>query len=119
MVTLHNPYNVNISFHKMEVSFENIPVAFNFMFQAGGAGGFVSQCVVPGNFEAINTMSYSGSDHNGRKTKKFVMNIANWNDANPIATSSTISGPIVMKPGQTLVCGPIFPPIRLSRKMPA
>ncbi len=37
------------------------------------------------------------------------MNIANWNDANPIATSSTISGPIVMKPGQTLVCGPIFP----------
>ena len=110
VVTLHNPYNVNISFHKMEVSFENIPVAFNFMFQGGGVGGFVSQCVVPGNFEAINTMSYSGSEHNGRKTKKFVMNIANWNDANPIATSSTLSGPIIMKPGQTLVCGPIFPP---------
>jgi hypothetical protein len=110
VVTLHNPYNVNISFHKLEVSFENIPVAFNFMFQAGGVGGFVSQCVVPGSFEAINTMSYSGSEHNGRKTKKFIMNIANWNDANPIATSSTISGPIVMKPGQTLVCGPIFPP---------
>ncbi|MEI6606160.1 MAG: pilus assembly PilX N-terminal domain-containing protein [Verrucomicrobiota bacterium] len=110
VVTLHNPYNVNISFHKMEVSFQNIPVAFNFMFQADGSGGFVSQCVVPGSFEAINTMSYSGADHNGRKDKIFVMNIANWNDADPIATSSSISGPIVMKPGQTLVCGPIFPP---------
>ena len=109
VVTLHNPYNVNISFHKMEVSFENIPVAFNYMFQAGGTGAFVSQSVVPGTFEAINTMSYADSDHNGRKTKTFVMNIANWNDANPIATSSSISGPIVMKPGQTLVCGPIFP----------
>ena len=85
VVTLHNPYNVNISFHKMEVSFENIPVAFNFMFQAGGAGGFVSQSVEPGNFEAINTMSYdSGSDHNGRTDKKFVMNIANWSDADPL-----------------------------------
>ncbi|MCF7675399.1 MAG: hypothetical protein K9M97_08640 [Akkermansiaceae bacterium] len=109
VVTLHNPYNVNISFRKMEVSFENIPVAFNFMFQAGDGGRFVSQCVVPGSFESINTMSYSGAEHNGRKDKIFVMNIANWKDADPIATSSSITGPIIMKPGQTLVCGPSFP----------
>ena len=109
VVTLHNPYNVNLSFQKMEVSFENIPVAFNFMFQAGGSGGFVSQCVVPGSFESINTMSYSGAEHNGRKDKIFVMNIANWTNADPIATSSSTTGPIVMKPGQTLVCGPSFP----------
>jgi hypothetical protein len=111
VVTLHNPYNVNIQFHKMEVTFENIPVAFNFMFQAGGAGGFVSQSVEPGKFEAINTMSYdSGSDHNGRTDKKFVMNIANWSDTNPYTPTSPISSPIVMKPGQTLVCGPSFAP---------
>jgi hypothetical protein len=110
VVVLHNPYNVNLSFHKMEVTFENIPVAFNFMFQAGGSGGFVSQSVEPGKFEAINTMSYSGAEHNGRTDKIFVMNIANWKDAEPIATSPNIVAPIVMKPGQTLVCGPFFPP---------
>jgi hypothetical protein len=111
VVTLHNPYNVNISFHKMEVSFENMPIAFNFMFQAGGAGGFASQSVESGKFESINTMSYdAGSDHNGRSDKKFVMNIANWSDTNPLPASTAISGPIVMKPGQTLICGPSFPP---------
>lgn len=109
VVTLHNPYNVNISFHRMEVSFENIPVSFNIMFQAGGTGGFVSQGVVPNVFESINTMSYSGAEHNGRREKIFVMNIANWADDDPIASSSSVTGPIVMRPGQTLVCGPRFP----------
>lgn len=110
VVTLHNPYNVNISFHRMEVSFENIPVAFNFMFQAGGAGGFVSQSLGSGSFEAVNTMSYGTTGGHQRTDKNFVMNIANWSDAKPIATSSAVSSPIVMKPGQTLVCGPYFPP---------
>ncbi len=111
VVTLHNPYNVNISFHKMEVLFENIPVAFNFMFQAGGSGGFASMSVEAGKFESINTMSYdAGSDHNGRSDKKFVMNIANWSDTDPLDASSAISAPIVMKPGQTLICGPSFAP---------
>jgi hypothetical protein len=108
VVTLHNPYNVNIAFYKLEVSFENLPVAFNFMYQAGGSGGFVSQCVVPGEFESINTMNYdAGADHKGRTDKIFVMNIANWSDSD--ASSTDISGPIVMKPGQTLICGPSFP----------
>ena len=110
VVTLHNPYNVNISFHKMEVTFENIPVAFNFMLQPGGTGSFTSLSVEPGKFEAINTMNYSaGGGHNGRTDKKFVMNIANWSDTNPLDSNSPISSPIVLKPGQTLVCGPSFP----------
>jgi hypothetical protein len=111
VVTLHNPYNANLSFHKIEVSFENVPVAFNFMLQAGGSGGFVSQSVEPGKFESINTMNYdAGAGHNGRTDKKFVMSIANWSDADPIATSDAIKGPIAMKPGQTLICGPSFNP---------
>jgi len=110
VVTLHNPYNVDISFRRMEVSFENIPVAFNFMFQAGGTGGFLSQSLSPGSFEAINTMSYGSTGGHQRTNKIFVMNIANWTDASPIASSSSDSGPIIMKPGQTLVCGPYMPP---------
>jgi hypothetical protein len=115
VVTLHNPYNVNISFHKLEVSFENLPVAFNFMFQAGGAGGFSSQSVVPGSFEPINTMAYRDPPHD-RNNKTFVMNIANWSDTDPISVSAAISDPIVMKPGQTLICGPSFPPSSSFKK---
>jgi hypothetical protein len=81
------------------------------MFQAGGAGGFASQSVEPGKFESINTMSYdAGPDHNGRSDKKFVMNIANWSDTRPLPAASSVSGPIVMKPGQTLICGPSLSP---------
>jgi hypothetical protein len=107
VVTLHNPYNVNISFHRMEVSFENIPVGVNFMFQAGGGGGFLSQSVVPGTFESMNTYGYTGSQY--RTNKIFRMHIANWSDTNPLDSSNAVSGPIIMKPGQTLVCGPSFP----------
>jgi hypothetical protein len=107
VVTLHNPYNVNISFHRMNVKFLNVPVAFNFMLQKGGAGPFESQSVEPGKFEALNTMiGYPA----GRHDKTFEMSIANWSSTQPLATSTAISGPIVMKPGQTLVCGPSFDP---------
>ena len=75
VVTLHNPYNVNISFHKMEVTFSNLPIAFNFMLQSGGSGGFVSKSVIPGTFESLNTM-YQIASYRG--DKKFVVNIADW-----------------------------------------
>ena len=101
VVTLHNPYNVSISFHKMSVEFENVPVAFNFMLKAAGTSNFVSQSVEPGKFESINGMT--GKDNRGEK--KFGMTIANWTDTAPLPASSAISGPIVMKPGQTVICG--------------
>jgi hypothetical protein len=114
MVTLHNPYNVNISFQKMQVTFTNIPIAVNFMYQSGNGGEFVSQGVVPGVFESINTMAYeSHTDFTGKKTrnnKSFVMNIANWQTSDSLASNSAISGPITLKPGQTLICGPYFDP---------
>jgi hypothetical protein len=108
MVTLHNPYNVNLSFYSMNVDFINIPVAFNFMFQSAGAGGFVSRSVVPGTFESLNNMTYN----NKRGNKKFVMRIADWSNAKPVQDTSSatfaINAPIVMKPGQTLVFSPYF-----------
>ncbi|HEX5790589.1 MAG TPA: hypothetical protein VFY13_05520, partial [Luteolibacter sp.] len=108
MVTLHNPYNVNISFYSMNVEFINIPVAFNFMLQSASSGPFVSQCMVPGVFESINNMTYAGK----RGNKKFVMRLADWTNAKRTMDASpdtfAINGPIVMKPGQTLVFSPYF-----------
>jgi hypothetical protein len=106
VVTLHNPYNVNVSFNKMEVSFENIPIAFNFMLDEGS--GPRSQSVVPGTFESLNTMAYSHAGH--RDNKLFKITIADWADSQILSQSSAINGPITLKPGQTLVCGPILPP---------
>jgi type II secretory pathway pseudopilin PulG len=101
VVTLHNPYNVDISFQKLSVNFKNVPVAFNFMFQAGGTGPFVSQSVIPGTFESINTMTRSDK----RDEKEFEMTIANWTDTKTLTPNSSIKKPIVMKPGETLICG--------------
>ena len=107
VVTLHNPYNVNVSFYKMQVTFTNMPVAFNFTMISGGAGAggmsSGSKSVVPGTFESLNTM-YQIQTYRG--DKKFVVNIADWTDSDPLQVSQSINGPITLKPGQTLVCGP-------------
>ena len=105
VVTLHNPYNVNLSFYRMNVKFLNVPVAFQFRYAKGGTGSLVSQSIVPETFESINIMAGNGS-------KTFAINIANWQDTQKLSSSSTITGPIVMKPGQTLICGPRFRPDR-------
>lgn len=112
VVTLHNPYNVNISFYKMEVSFNNLPVAFNLMFSDNGSA-YASQSTVPNQFEAMNTYLYNSTADGRpvRNDRNFVMTIADWIDDNPLFTptgapgSSGVKGPIVMKPGQTLICG--------------
>ena len=115
LVTLYNPYNVSISFYRMNVEFKNIPVAFNFMFQSGDGGPFASKSVNAGVFESLNTMTYAGS----RGNKSFVMNIADWSNAkrvqDPSADTFEINGPIVMKPGQTLVFSPYFSPTSYLR----
>jgi hypothetical protein len=112
VVTLHNPYNVNISFHKMQVQFDNIPIAFNFMLQPAEGGGFRSMSVSPGAFEALNTMA-KNSNVGGRplrSDRKYAMTIADWSDSQPLSDSTAVTGPIILKPGQTLVCGSILPP---------
>lgn len=94
LITLHNPYNINLSFDNLEVTIRNMPVAFNFYVN----GSPQNAQLVP-----LTEMFVYGSD---RREKKFVMKIANWSA--PGSTSTT--GPIVMKPGQTLVCGPYLHP---------
>ena len=110
VVTLHNPYNVNLSFHKMLVNFVNLPVAFNFTLISGGSDLLGkksgSQSRVPGTFESLNTMVQPRF----RGDKLFGVNIANWRTPDPLSRNSEIAGPVIMKPGQTLICGPVLPP---------
>ncbi len=103
-ITLHNPYNVNVSFHKMVVTIINVPVAFKFTLLPGGTGP-KSQSVVPGNFESLNEWT---QDTNVVGDKKFVLQISNW--SNPIPGNTAVDGPIVMKPGEVLVCTPHLRP---------
>ena len=106
-VTLHNPYNVNISFFKMTVSIVNVPIAFKFTLLRGGSGS-ESQSIVSSNFESLSEYT---QDKNVAGDKRFVVNIANWRDPLPGNTANIdILEPIVMKPGQTLVCTPYLNP---------
>jgi hypothetical protein len=92
LVTLHNPYNVSIAFDNLEVVFRNLPVAFRF---------FVNNKPQSTGLVPLCEMYYAGAGE-----KSFALNIANY----PTPTSTTPSGQIVMKPGQTLVCGPYLDP---------
>ena len=94
LITLHNPYNINLSFDNLEVTIRNVPIAFNFYVN----GIAQSSRLVP-----LTDMFVNGGD---RREKTFVLKIANW--SSPTSTSTT--GPLVMKPGQTLVCGPYLDP---------
>ena len=103
-ITLHNPYNVNVSFHKMAVTIINVPVAFRFTLVTPEKGA-QSQSVVPGNFESLNEWT---QDTNVAGDKKFVLQIANWSDQIP--GNMNIVAPIVMKPGEVIVCTPYLNP---------
>lgn len=121
-ITLHNPYNVKISFNRMKVTLNNIPVAFNFSLLRGGSGAAESQSVVPGTFESLNQMIENtgqsdpsitkpdGSNPKVNENRKFVVHLGNWSDTTPYTGASTTSGDIVMNPGQTLVFYPYLPP---------
>jgi hypothetical protein len=94
LVTLHNPYNINLSFDSLEVIIRNPPVAFNF---------YVNDRPQSSRLVPLTDMFVYGSD---RTEKSFALRIANW--SSPSASSP--SGQIIMKPGQTLVCGPYLNP---------
>ena len=94
LVTLHNPYNISLSFDSFEVIIRNPPVAFNF---------YVNNQPQSSKLVPLTDMFVYGSD---RTEKSFALKIANWSSP----SASNPSGQIVMKPGQTLVCGPYLNP---------
>ena len=94
LVTLHNPYNVSVSFDTLYVSIRNVPIAFRVFIN----GQPQSSRLVP-----LTDMFVNVGD---RREKSFVLQIGNWSSP----TASSTSGPIVLKPGQTLICGPYLNP---------
>ncbi|MCX6865890.1 MAG: hypothetical protein NTV46_06650, partial [Verrucomicrobia bacterium] len=115
LVTLHNPYNVNVSFDIMEVGFDSLPLGFD----------FTSVGITTGNIP-FNEL-YDGSGRTQDLIKKsVVLKIANWVDYDrtfsrtwteaelqaeaDAESNQPKSGPVVMRPGQTLICAPYLDP---------
>lgn len=89
VVTLHNPYNVSIRFDQLDLDINGIPIAFNFYIN----GRPQNTRTVPYNQMYVNLQD--------RAKKSFNISISDWQSFN-----SNSASPVVMKPGQTLVCGP-------------
>jgi hypothetical protein len=90
VITLHNPYNVNLRFDRLKVSMKNVPAGFIFT---------VNNVARNKKLTPINEMTNLSAN---RGDKIFIIEIANW--ANTTQNEPT-GGPITMNPGQTLVCG--------------
>lgn len=86
--TLHNPYNVNLQFDKMKIGVSDVPVGFKF---------YVNGVAQNADFTPLTKLFQSA---NGKKD--FWMELGDW--SGPAATNT--NGPIVMKPGQSMVFGP-------------
>ena len=99
VITLHNPYNISISFDRMQVVIRNPPVGFNF-----SVNGQVQNTILT-PFTELLINNGKGADDRGEKS--FALDIANWTGSD----SSTTAGPITLKPGQTLVSSPYMNPL--------
>ena len=118
-ITLHNPYNVRISFNRMKVTLNNVPVAFNFSLLRNGAGLPESQSVTPGKFECLNQMIENtgeidpSTSQKVNQNRKFVVHLGDWSNTDPynnsVSSTQATVGDIVMDPGQTLVFCPWLP----------
>ncbi|MCW1884802.1 hypothetical protein OKA04_08690 [Luteolibacter flavescens] len=119
IVTLYNPYNVRISFDMLEVSFQSLPLGFNFQLDGVALNG--------GNLIPFNELYDQGRTQGGI-AKSIVLKISNWRSFDTTVTesnggkaeaqiereadreSSDPKNPVVMEPGQTLLCSPFIDP---------
>ncbi|MEK7953226.1 hypothetical protein [Luteolibacter soli] len=119
IVTLFNPYNVRISFDMLEVSFQSLPLGFNFQLDGVALNG--------GKLIPFNELYDQGRTQGGI-AKSIVLKISNWRGFDTTVTeinggkaesqidkeaekeSSDPKDAIVMEPGQTLICSPYIDP---------
>jgi hypothetical protein len=114
IVTLHNPYNVSISFDMMEVGFDSLPIGFDFkavgvstgnvpfneLYDPGRTAGFIAKAVV---LKIANWTGYD-STRSGTRTEAQIQAEADAENNDPKGPS------ISMMPGQTLICTPYLDP---------
>ncbi len=130
IVTLHNPYNVELSFDILEVEIKNLPIGIKAEHPYGSFNPSTREV----KYTPINRVY---SSIYGRNPKPIVLKISNWNDYDKTATHSVdgnsalnlklaepallrrlsleeneieAHSPIVMKPGETLICSPYLNP---------
>ncbi|WP_367872943.1 hypothetical protein [Luteolibacter sp. Populi] len=87
VVTLHNPYNVPLTFDSVKVSFEDIPIGFNIMID----GQPLSSTLVP-----VNGM-FASTEGDSSLTKNFGVTLR--------TSVTNTTQPIRMLPGQTKLFG--------------
>lgn len=119
IVTLYNPYNVRVSFDMLEVSFQSLPLGFNFQLDGNALTG--------GKLIPFNELYDQGRTQGGI-AKSIVLKISNWKGYDTTVTeinggkaeaqidkeaekeSSDPKDPVIMEPGQTLLCSPYIDP---------
>ncbi|MBK1833740.1 hypothetical protein [Roseibacillus ishigakijimensis] len=95
LVTLHNPYNTSISFERFKVAIGKVPVGVRLNINRQAQ----SRSLVP-----LSDMFVHAGPR--QKEGRFLLDIARW----PSPFSSQPRGSIVLKPGQSMICGPYLNP---------
>lgn len=95
--TLHNPYNSEIVFERMNVVIGDMPVGVNF---------YINGQAQNNRFVPLNDLWIGTGANDGRGTKAMRYDLANWQYPGETSPSS----PIRMSPGQTLIFAPYMDP---------
>jgi hypothetical protein len=98
LVTLYNPYNVELEFERINLIASDVPVAFKYYINGQPQ---TSRFV---NFNEMWAGDGSGSATNLEKSLRF--DLGNWTSVSQTKPGSNIR----MRPGQTLVFAPYFDP---------
>ena len=97
LFTLHNPYNVELVFDRLNIIVADMPVGLNF---------YINGQPQNSRFVPINDFWIGTGANDGRIPMAMRYDLANWQSPG----ESTPGAPIRMKPGQTLVFGPYLDP---------
>ncbi len=94
IITLHNPYNVELKFDSMKLQFHNVPIAFKF---------FRNKKAQTHKFIPFNQL-FKDQSEDSKTNKSFTMILKGK------STSDVPGGTITMKPGEVRVFSPYLPP---------